>query len=46
MSGKSVAQKLGLEPGKTFLVSNAPAPVNKLLGPTPDDAPVTETRCG
>ena len=46
MNEKSVAQKLGLKPGKTLFVSHAPAPVGQLLGATPDDAQVTETGKG
>ncbi len=46
MGEKSVAQKLGLKPGKTLFVSHAPAPVGDLLGATPDGARVTETGKG
>ena|ERR1700761_1414863 len=46
MSEKSVAQKLGLKPGKTLFVSHAPAPVGDLLGAIPDGAHVTETGKG
>ena len=46
MSEKSVAQKLGLKPGKTLFVSHAPAPVGDLLGTTPGGARVTETGKG
>src|ERR1700759_1310222 len=46
MGEKSVAQKLGLKPGKTLFVSHASAPVGDLLGATPDGARVTETGKG
>src|ERR1700748_3540455 len=46
MSEKSVAQKLGLKPGKTLFVSHAPAPIGDLLGATPDGAQVTESGKG
>jgi hypothetical protein len=46
MSGKLVAQKLGLKPGKTLFVGHAPAPIANLLGATPDGAHVTETGKG
>jgi hypothetical protein len=46
MSEKSVAQKLGLKPGKTLFVSHAPAPVADLFGATPDGAHVTATGKG
>ena len=38
MSDKSVAQKLGMKPGKTLLVQSAPLSVSKLLGEVPKDS--------
>ena len=46
MSEKSVAQKLGLQPGRTLLVKHAPAPIGKLLGVVPDGAEITEVGAG
>jgi hypothetical protein len=46
MSEKSVAQKLGLKPGRTLLVRYAPAPIGKMLGAVPDGAEVTEAGTG
>jgi hypothetical protein len=46
MSEKSVAQKLGLKPGKTLLVQHAPAKIGKLLGTVPEGAKVMETGAG
>ena len=46
MSGKSVTQKLGLKPGKTLWVSQAPGPIGDLLGAVPDGARVTEAGKG
>jgi hypothetical protein len=46
MSEKSVAQKLGLKPGRTLLVRHAPAPIGKMLGAVPDGAEITETGSG
>src|ERR1700761_5667829 len=46
MSEKSVAQKLGLQPGKTLFVSHAWAPVADLLGAIPDGARVIESGKG
>jgi hypothetical protein len=46
MSEKSVAQKLGLKPGKALLVRHAPAPIGKLLGPIPDGAEIAEASAG
>ena len=37
-SAKSVAQKLGLKPGRTLLVRSAPGPVADLLGAVPEGA--------
>jgi hypothetical protein len=46
MNEKSVAQKLGLKPGRTLLVRHAPAPIGKLLGAVPDSAEITEVGAG
>ena len=46
MSEKSVAQKLGLKPGRTLFVRHAPAPIGKLLGSAPDGAEITEAAAG
>jgi hypothetical protein len=46
MSEKSVAQKLGLKPGRTLLVRHAPAPIGKMLGAVPDGAQVSEGGAG
>ena len=46
MSEKSVAQKLGLKPGRTLFVRHAPAPIGKLLGSVPDGAEITEAAAG
>jgi hypothetical protein len=46
MSEMSVAQKLGLKPGRTLFVSHAPAPISDLLGTIPDNAGVTEAGKG
>jgi hypothetical protein len=46
MSEKSVAQKLGLKPGRTLLVRHAPAPIGRILGAAPDGAEITETGAG
>ena len=43
---KSVAQKLGLNPGKTLLVKDAPAPLERLLGVLPEAGTVVETGAG
>jgi hypothetical protein len=46
MSEKSVAQKLGLKPGRVLLVRHAPAPISRILGAVPDGAEITETGAG
>jgi hypothetical protein len=46
MSEKSVAQKLGLKPGRILLVRHAPAPICKMLGAVPDGAEITEAATG
>jgi DUF3052 family protein len=46
MTVKSVAQKLGLEPGGTLYVKSAPARCEDLLGPLPAGASVVAKNVG
>jgi hypothetical protein len=46
MSEKSIAQKLGLKPGRILWVRHAPAPIGKILGAVPNGAEITEAGPG
>ena len=46
MSEKSVAQKLGLKPGRSLFIKGAPVAIDAMLGAIPDGAEITTAGAG